>query len=359
MNVLRDLNETISGGRAHLAGEATAYTNFVISKCLAKDSARGTPVEVFAARCPGSAHLDVVRRTAVSPGTVTGWGGSIAPVAPLAAGFAAYIRPRTIIGRLAGFRVVPLNVSVARVTSGTTAYWIGDGKPTPLSAMALDAISLPPAKIGGICVVTRSLAQASDPAAVTLIRNDLAAAVTQLADTAFIDPARAGTPGVSPPSVTYGAPTVASTGATADAFAKDFTALVALIDTGLVAPYLVMRPTMAVALAGLNIPLTKNAGIGGDIGGIPIVTSKSAPANTVVLIDASEILLAEGPIELDTSDAANLEMTSTPTDPPVAATVLISLFQQNLFAIRAIQFINWLPARTGAVATLTGLAYGP
>jgi len=364
MNVLRDLNETVSrgtvgAGRA-FAGEAAAYAGFIVAKCLSKDGiSGGSPVDIFASRFPGTSHLDIVRRTAIPPGSMTGWGSSVAAAAPLASGFLAYIRPKTIIGRMAGFRTVPLNISVARVTSGTTAYWVGEGKPTPLSAMVLDSISLPPAKIGGIVCITRELARSSDPDAATLIRDDLAAAVTKLADSAFIDPASAGVAGVSPPSVTYGAATVASTGSTADAFAKDFTALVALITTGLVAPYLVMRPTMAVALAGLNIPLCANAGIGGNIGGIPIVTSVSAPANTIVLIDAGEILMAQGPIELDTTEAANLEMTSTPTDPPVAATVMISLFQQNLFAIRAVQFVNWLAARPGSVALLTGLTYGP
>jgi hypothetical protein len=152
---------------------------------------------------------------------------------------------------------------------------------------------------------------------------------------------------------------VASTGATADAFAKDFTSLVGLITTGPVAPHLIMRLTMAVALAGLNIPLCADAGINGDIADIPIITSKSAPANTVVLLDASEILLAQGPLEIDAAEATALEMAAPPTDPVTAATVLVSLYQQNLFAIRAVEFVNWLPARSGAVALLTGLTYGP
>jgi hypothetical protein len=94
--------------------------------------------DLFAARWPNSAYLDVVRKAGVVPGTRTGWGSPLAPATPLAKAFLAFIRPRTVIGRMTGFRRVPLNVKISRTLSGSGVSWVGEGKPIPLSAMALE-----------------------------------------------------------------------------------------------------------------------------------------------------------------------------------------------------------------------------
>jgi len=71
--------------------------------------------------------------------------------------------------------------------------------------------------------VTEELAKSSDPDAAELIRQDLAGACCPIFPTLlFLDPTIAEVVGVSPASITYGAPTVASVGTSASAIAEDF-----------------------------------------------------------------------------------------------------------------------------------------
>ena len=60
---------------------------------------------------------------------------------------------------------------------------------------------------------------------------------------------------------------------------------------------------------------------------------------------------------LDASNQASLQMDSAPADPPVANTVMVSLWQMNMVGIRAERFINWTKRRAGAVQYITGAAY--
>ena len=79
----------------------------------------------------------------------------------------------------------------------------------------------------------------------------------------------------------------------------------------------------------------------------------------IILAKASEILLADdGEVLLDASREASLQMDSAPTNPPVAATVMVSLWQMNLVGIRAERFINWKKRRAGAVQYIDAANYG-
>ena len=60
---------------------------------------------------------------------------------------------------------------------------------------------------------------------------------------------------------------------------------------------------------------------------------------------------------LDASNQASLQMDSAPTNPPVAATVMVSLWQMNLVGIRAERFINWSKRRAGAVQYIDSANY--
>jgi len=69
------------------------------------------------------------------------------------------------------------------------------------------------------------------------------------------------------------------------------------------------------------------------------------------------MLADDGSVTIDMSREASLQMDSAPTDPPTAATVLVSLWQQNLVAIKAERFINWLKRRPQAVGWISGAKY--
>jgi hypothetical protein len=95
--------------------------------------------------------------------------------------------------------------------------------------------------------------------------------------------------------------------------------------------------------------------------GYPIVESNSVPSVTttgtvtdIVFVDCSQILHASDPVvDIQSSEEASLQMDSAPATPP---TPLVSMFQQNMLAIRADQFQFWAKRHTGCVAIITGFA---
>jgi HK97 family phage major capsid protein len=105
---------------------------------------------------------------------------------------------------------------------------------------------------------------------------------------------------------------------------------------------------------------------GGTFAGIPVITSENIPSTTgspdqgwpMILLKADEVLLADdGQVTIDSSREASLQMESAPDSPPTAATVLTSMWQHNMVAIKAERFINWRLRRANAVAYISGAIY--
>jgi HK97 family phage major capsid protein len=97
---------------------------------------------------------------------------------------------------------------------------------------------------------------------------------------------------------------------------------------------------------------------GGTLEGIPVITSENivsmggSPTDgyPIVAINAPEILLADdGGVEVDISREASLQMNDSPDSPETTSTILVSLWQRNMVAIRAERFITWKARRSGAV----------
>jgi HK97 family phage major capsid protein len=105
---------------------------------------------------------------------------------------------------------------------------------------------------------------------------------------------------------------------------------------------------------------------GGTFVGIPVVTSEGIPATggvpangyPIILVNASDILLADdGQVTLDASREASLQMDSAPDSPPTSATTMISLWQNNMIAIKAERYINWAKRRSTSVGMISGAKY--
>ena len=167
--------------------------------------------------------------------------------------FVELLRPATILGRLTGARHVPMNVRFPRETGGVSAGWVAEGAATPASAMAFDSVTLGFAKIAGIVVLTKELAEFSGPAADSLLGAELLHATAAFMDSAFIDPGRAAVADTSPASITNGITPVQSSGSTATEIANDLAEMVGTMgDAGvpMTAPVWIMRPSDAAKLAG-------------------------------------------------------------------------------------------------------------
>jgi HK97 family phage major capsid protein/HK97 family phage prohead protease len=320
-------------------------------------------------------EVEISLRAAAQAGTTTdpAWAGPLVVYQNLQSEFIEYLRPLTIIGRIPGLRRVPFKVKIPRQTGAASVGWVGEGKVKPISSMAFDSITLDIAKIAGIIVLTDELVRLSNPAAEMLVRDELAAAIIQYMDSQFVDPTKASND-VSPASITYGVTPVPASGTTAAALRADVRSLMAtFLDSNLQMTSAVWIMTQQTALGihlilnGLGQP--EYPGItmqGGTFIGLPVVTSEGVPQSggspsdgfPIILANASDILLADdGQVVIDASREASLQMDTAPDSPPSSSTVMISMWQQNMMAIKAERYINWAKRRPECVGYISGAKY--
>lgn len=164
-------------------------------------------------------------------------------------------------------------------------------------------------------------------------------------DNSFLDPANAGVPDVEPVSITS---SIAPITATADPTA-DLKAPLAAFGGDLETAYFIAQGGIAAALADPSRP---NAGArGGEVLGVPLVTSRNAPDGMLILADAAWIAFTEDATKADASSAGSVVMSDTGTGGS-----LTSLWAANLTALRVEKTANWA-ARPGAVAAISGIAW--
>lgn len=320
---------------------------------------------------------DILAKAAVTAGSTTdsAWAGALVTYQNLQNEFIELLRPKTIIGRIPGIRQVPFNIKVPRETGETTAYWVSQGTPKPVSKGALDTVTLDFNKVAGLTFMTKELMRFSQPSAEQMFIGSLTKAIIKLTDNDFLDPSKAAVSGTSPASITNGVSAIAATGNTADAFRADFADLLAAYTASnytLDDLVIVMSQSQALRLGlmrndfgGKEFPdINKD---GGFIEGVPVVTSENIAANggspadgrIIVALAANSILMADdGGVEVSVSTEASIQTDDAPDSPQTASTVLVSMFQTNQVAILVERYITWVKARSGAAQYISGANYG-
>ncbi len=356
--------------------KGTAFTRFAIALARSKGNLMQA-VEVAKGWEESTPEVVTVLKAAVVAGTTTdpAWAGPLVEYQTMASEFIELLRPQTIIGKIQGLRRVPFNIKMPGQTSGSSVGWVGEGKPKPVSALAFDTTTLRFTKAAGIVVLTDELVRFSNPSAEALVQTDLTASMAQFLDVAFVDPAVAAVADVSPASITNGVTPIVASGTTADALKADVKRLFATFLAANMTPagaVWIMTPTMALTISMMNNALGQPEFPdidmnGGVFMGLPVIVSESVPANPgsgdplagagqrLILAKASEILLADdGGVTIDVSREASLQMDSAPT---AGATELVSLWQNNMVALRAERFINWKRRRLQAVGYIDSANY--
>lgn len=295
-------------------------------------------------------------KTVQNPGT-TSEPGYAAPLVQLKPAFTAIVelaRAAMILGRLPGVRRVPFATAGVGQTGGTAYGWAGENQPKLVGSMSYVAASLAVAKAIGIVIVSRELLRAGTPGAERVVRNDLVRGLAEYLDRQLMDPTVTAVAGVNPASILAAAPSIGSAGTSA---ANALTDIKLLLKTFYTAnadaenAVWIMSPANAaaasVALGVANLDRLFN---------LPVVTSSSAGAR-VAIVDAGALLLAdEDELRISISNQSTVELSTTPTSPPTAGSVLVSLYQNNLSGIRAERLINWKLARANA-AVYTNAAW--
>lgn len=356
--------------------KGTAFTRFAIALARSKGNLMQA-VEVAKGWEDSTPEVLTVLKAAVAAGTTTdpAWAGPLVEYQNMAGEFIELLRPQTIIGKIQGLRRVPFNIKMPGQTSGSSVNWVGEGKPKPVSSLAFDTTTLRFTKAAGIVVLTDELVRFSNPSAEALVQTDLTASMAQFLDVAFVDPAIAEVAEVSPASITHGITPIVASGTTAEALKADVKRLFAAFLAANMTPagaVWIMTPTMALTIGMMTNALGQPEfpGIdmnGGVFMGLPVIVSESVPANPgsgqpatgagqrLILAKASEILLADdGGVTIDVSREASLQMDSAPVS---GATELVSLWQNNMVALRAERFINWKRRRAQAVGYIDSANY--
>jgi HK97 family phage major capsid protein len=341
----------------------------------------GTPEQFYRAdqRWMDTApEVALALKAAINAGdsTTTGWASELAYAQNIASEFIEFLRPKTLIGRITGWRNVPFNVRVASATSGSTGYWVGQGKPIPMSQLATSSVSLGIAKVAGGVTIDKELARLSTPSAELMVRNDLARECQKVLDLSLIDPNQGGQTNIQPASLTYGVtPRSASGTAYADFKAdwKSLTSTMISAQLSIASCVVVMSETTAQALSlmvtSLGNPQFPGLTMtGGTLLGLPVFTTTHANiagspqfGETIVLINPGEVFLADdGAATVEASDQVSIQMLDNPTNQSTATstpTTMVSMWQTESISVKAVRYINWAKARSQACAFIQAAAY--
>jgi HK97 family phage major capsid protein/HK97 family phage prohead protease len=317
-------------------------------------------------------------KTAVNAGdsTTATWASELAYAQNIANEFIEYLRPMTLLGRISGWRNVPFNVRVGGQSSGTTGYWVGQGVAIKPSAGATTSVSLGITKVAGLSVITKELAMLSTPSAELMVRNDLARTCQQKADTSLIDPNNGGQTDIEPASLTYGATARLASGTDYAAFKADWKSLTSNFYTNnisLEGAVCIMTETMAESLALMvtslgNPQFPGMTPTGGTLMGRPVFTSQVANTSgspnwdeMLILLQPGEVFLADdGTANVEASDQVSIHMDDATTMKSTATstnTQVVSMFQTESIAIKAVRHVNWTKARSAACQFIRSAAY--
>jgi hypothetical protein len=269
------------------------------------------------------------------------WAAPLVGVEVLVDGFLAVTHSASLLGRIPGIRRIPFQTRVPTEDQSPNFGWVAEAGVTPVVQAGFGAgVTLGIRKVAGIVAFTQELVTAMPPGAEAAMRDTLVNALVHVVDKSFIDPASGEIVNTRPKSITSGV-TPTPPGA-------DFAASVAaLLDAffagrpGAQAVSIIAAPRQAARLRVLN---------GGAGPGFPIVETDAA-GTAIVVVDGRAIVYCDGGVEVSVSDAAAVQMNTTPDDPPSATTVIVSLWQENLVGFRPVRAVNW-SAQAGAVQYL-------
>jgi HK97 family phage major capsid protein len=336
----------------------TAFARYLMVKAAARGDSYTELLlaEKFKDSPTVHATLELLSKAAVSVGLTS----DATFAGPLVAyGIAAealqLLRGASIIGALESkMRRVPFRTRVPRETgTGPGGAWIGEGLATPAAATAYGTLSQEAYKAAKIVVLSEELLKIGDPDAERTVRETVIAGVAAFLDSQFLTNTVTLSANLRPAAITNGATAITSTGSSATQISADLAGLLAAITTTATSLVWIMRPTtaatIAMRLAGVGMPTD----LPRTLFGAPVIFSANSPQQ-VTLVDAGNILYSDtGGFDVSISNQAALQMDDAPTNPPVAATVIESLWPRNLFGVRVTRWLAYLRAQTGAVAYMT------
>ncbi len=294
----------------------------------------------------------IIQKAAVSGGTFgdVDFGDVLGDWRIAKSAFFASLRSRSVFFRLldSGFRKVPLHTHLGVVTANATGWIVGEGAPTPLTAIKFAKPMLQPWKAAALMVVTDEVARSMNDGAMETVNTELRGAVSDVTDAKFFSLVIDGD-----------TPTFASSGADQASILADLKKLLDAVNThgtGLLA--WAMSPDVAngAVTSGIDAIAKNMTPLGGEMLGLPALVSNTVTAGTLRLINAGAIAANADEIYLDASGEADVQMVDNPS--VGASSVLVSMFQTNNVSLKAIVSFGAERTRDNAVAELTDIEWG-
>lgn len=289
----------------------------------------------------------------------SGWGSNLSPLPAASATHYDAIIESSLLGQLPIPRL-PARLPLILSEEEADAHWVAAGDPIPATNLSFDKQpGLPLYQQGTIVTATKETFTSGDPGALAAVQRALDGAFRRKLNAGMLDPTSAGTPGLQPPSLTYGVDPISPTSGD---FKETLEGMVAAFQGDLTQSYVIGKPELFIQLSGLEFPAL--GARGGEICGLPAIACSSLPDDSngdyqLVLVDPSGIGWAGDPmIIIEASRSAALELRDDPVsnianDPTPSAK--ISLWQLGLVAIRALMFVNWVVVRPGSVSLMNGI----
>lgn len=245
-------------------------------------------------------------------------------------------------------RRVPLATAVAFTIATAVGSTTAEGKAKPLASMSFELQPLEPLKALALVAVTREVLRS--PFAADAVNQELRTACVAASDATAL------------PVLIDGAPSVPASGTTASAFRHDLGSALAAMNLGIGSRVIAgVHPALLAQLACLDLNGADLGIDGGEFAGVLFVRSGASEADSsgssIVLVDAAQIAVADGALELKEGPHATLQMDSAPTDPPTASTVIVSMWQQNKVPLLCERWLGVQKAHDTACALITGAAY--
>jgi len=249
---------------------------------------------------------------------------------------------------------VPFLTNLAGANAEPTAASIAPAEAIPVSVGTFAAREIAPARRAVLTVLSQPLFELPDPLPI-LTRSTQRPLIREVNSAAW-DPTRAG-------SLTSGAFEKVAGGSTAVDVDWDLQELLEEGATSANAKFLVWigSPVTTRGLTGLRTAFGNFAypdlsvREGGQLLGLPYVVADGMPDDVLVLVDASELFLARGLVDIKVSQDASLVMVDDPSmdagDGTGATTV--SMFQTHSVALIVAQTVNWAMRRADCVAFLS------
>ena len=319
-----------------------------------------------------SMPADVVQRATVIPGATgtSGWASQLIQINQANEAFIDMLRPMSVVARFPGRQMSfegAGSIVIPRKTVGSTGGWVAEGDGIKVDRLTLDSVTLTPKKNANIIAVSNELLARSTPSAMQLVRDDILEGVAVSIDTKFVS-ADAASAGVSPAGLqTYDGTPTASAGDTLDNITTD---LKAALGAMLAVNMPMVRPVWLINPARLNSLRFIRDGLGsyafraeidsGTLVGYPFIDSTTVSSSVVMLVDASQIIVAsELSPEITLSGDASLHMVdaSVAEDIGGATTPVQSMFQTDSTAIRCTTRLDFGARYDECVQSITSVSW--